>query len=336
MLRTSLSAALALALLGACGGASPPGADGYSEAMPAPPPPPPAPVMMEMASRADMAPADMDMKIVQEDQGGGGQQQPDGQTPDPAAARLIAYTYSYGFAVPTGNMEALLNAHKASCEAAGPAVCYVVNSSISGLGEDYASGSLTMKGSAAWVATFKEGMAESLKGYDAELDASNTSAEDLTVQIIDTTARLNSAKTLRDRLQQLLAERPGRLTDLLEIERELARVQSEIDSTESILAAMRLRVSMSDVTLSYSPKYSAVSQSIWRPLADAFDSFMPNVVSSLAGIVNFISSVALWLILIVIAVWLVMWRIGAGRRKTPAARTVVAAPGAPPQAPGAG
>jgi hypothetical protein len=32
---------------------------------------------------------------------------------------------------------------------------------------------------------------------------------------------------------------------------------------------MRLRVAMSSLTLNYSAKYTAVSQSIWRPLGDA-------------------------------------------------------------------
>ena len=79
---------------------------------------------------------------------------------------------------------------------------------------------------------------------------------------------------MRDRLQELLRDRPGRLSDLLEIERELARVQAEIDSRESIMAALKLRVAMSTMTLNYQPKYTAASESIWRPLGDAFSQLL--------------------------------------------------------------
>lgn len=309
-----------LLLLAACGGSeqSKYGAAESAQdfASPMSPPPPPAPVVSQQSRMAG--------NIVDQDGGGGG----GGPTEpvDPAAARLMAYTYDYRFAVPTANMQGLLSAHEAACQNAGPAVCYVVNSSISGLGEDYASGHLIVKASPEWVKTFQAGMADGLRSFNATLDSNTTAAEDLTVQIIDTTARLDSAKTLRGRLQQLLAERPGRLSDLLEIERELARVQAEIDSTESILAAMKLRVAMSNVTLSYTPKYSAVSQSIWRPLADAFDNFLPNVVGSLAAIIAFISGAALWLVLIGLVVWAVVWRMRARRRKTAAAKATAGVP----------
>ena len=142
--------------------------------------------------------------------------------------------------------------------------------------------------------------------------------------MVDTGARLNSAKTLRDRLQKLLAERPGKLADLIEIERELARVQAEIDATESVLAAMRLRVAMSDLTLTYQARYTAASESIWRPLGDAFQGFLPSVVLSLAAIVEFISATLLWILLLgAVAAglgWL--WRRRRARRKGAAAPTV--------------
>lgn len=280
-------------------------------------PPAPAPKMA----------ADQDERFRQQDgqPGGGGGGQPGQPASDAAAARLIAYTYFYGFQVPTVQMEGLLNAQKTACEAAGPAKCYVVSSTINGLGEEHASATLEMKAAADWVTSFKSNLNESLKPFGAEVDATNTTSEDLTVQIVDTTARLNSNKTLRDRLQALLQDRPGKLSDLLEIERELARVQGEIDSTESILAAMKLRVSMSALTLTYQPKYSAVSESIWRPLGDAFSDFVPSIVRSLAFIVELFSGLILWIILIVGVVWFLLARMG-GRRPKPRPKTVVPPP----------
>jgi hypothetical protein len=107
-------------------------------------------------------------------------------------------------------------------------------------------------------------------------------------------------------LRELLSNRPGRLSDLLEIEREMARVQAEIDSRESIMAALKLRVAMSTITLNYQPKYSAASESIWRPLGDAFSAFLPNFAQSLGAIVLFIGSFLPVLIFLAIGIWLVV------------------------------
>jgi hypothetical protein len=335
MFRISIAAGLAL-FAAACGGSDGDNRYAAKEAvmdavggMPAPMAPPPPP-MTEM-SRADGSGAaagavnfnsPVQQQIIQQDQqGGGGGQQP---------AQLIAYTYNYGFKVPPGNMEGLLNTHKKACEDAGPAKCYVVNSSISGIGSESSNGYLQVRGSPDWVKQFQTGMQDSLKPFDADLDSNNDTAEDLTVQIVDSEARLRSMKTMRDRLQELLRDRPGRLSDLLEIEREFARVQADIDSHESILAALKLRVAMSMMTLNYAPKYGAVSESIWRPLGDAFGSFIPNMARTLADVVDFISTILPVVLILALVAWLVL---GFFRRRGKAkkARPNPLAPKPPPE-----
>ena len=329
-MRTRLMIAAGLAaMLTACG---PNATDSYSMdeygAEPAPAP------MAEM-SREEMAfksspPPPMEMDDVVEEQQGG-PQSPDADPNTDGAARQIAYTYSYGFRVPTNNLEAMQNAHKAACEAAGPAVCYIEQSNINGLGEDYASGFMRIRASTDWIEAFREGIPDNLEPFGATLDSSDSTAEDLTTRIIDTNSMLESRKTLRDRLQKLLADRPGKLSDLLEIERELARVQQQIDSTESILAAMRLRVSMSVLTLNYQARYNAVSESIWRPLGDAFEGFLGNVVGSFAALVNLISGLLVWVILLGGLAWLAIWRWG---KRSKARRSAAADANPPPASPG--
>jgi hypothetical protein len=248
----------------------------------------------------------INQQIIQQDQQGGGGGQP---------VQLIAYTYNYGFQVPPVKMEGLLNAHKAACEAAGPAKCYVINSQIYGLGQEQSSGTMTLRASPDWIKSFQGGMADSLKQFEATLDNNNESAEDLTVQIVDSEARLRSMKTMRDRLQELLRDRPGRLSDLLEIEREFARVQADIDSHESVLAALKLRVAMSMLTLNYQPKLNAVSESVWRPLGDAFENFIPNFADTLAGIVLFIGGILPIVIVLGLAIWALMFFLRRRKRK---------------------
>lgn len=287
-LRSGLAAALMLALA-ACGGGDGGGAERSapeSFAMAAPP----APVMaMDAMSEIKVAGSPAPAPQVEPDAGGAA----------PPQGRLIAYSYSRSFRVPTQRLEDLLNTHKAACESAGPQRCYVVSSNLSGLGTEYVSASLQIKAAPDWVQPFFAGLPEGLKPFNADLDGSNDWSEDLTTQIVDTDARLAAAKTLRSRLEALLRDRPGELKDLIEIERELARVQGEIDSTESVLAAMRLRVSMSDLALNYQPKLSPGSQSVWRPLGDAVGGFFGTFAESLAQVVGFTAGVLPWLLVVI-------------------------------------
>jgi hypothetical protein len=337
MLRISLIAGLAL-LAAACGGSggdydekAAARADGYS-AVESPPMAAPAPAM-EFARSLDSAAVGgsvnfntpSQIQIIQEQGGGGG-----GQPAPPGA--MMAYTYGWNFAVPTGNMEDLLNAHKKACEDAGPAKCYVTSSNIEGIGEEQSSAYLSMRATEDWVRSFEGSVKDGLKPFGASVYSNNRSAEDLTTEIVDIDARLKSQIATRDSLQEMLRNRPGRLSDLLEIQRELANVQGNIDSQQSIVSALKLRVSMSVVNFSYRPEYEAVSESIWRPLADAFGAFAPNFAETLANMVEWLGSALPVIILLAVAVlvlWILLRRWGRrGKRKAPAAVAPAAKPAA--------
>src|SRR5262249_22329124 len=152
----------------------------------------------------------------------------------------------------------------------------------------------------------------------------SVTSEDLTRAITDTEARLRAAKTLRDRLQNLLASRPGQLSDLLDVERELARVRGDIDSTESNLAVMRARVSMSTLTLSYSSTGVAVSDGTFSPIVEAVRNFM-HIVATVIGAMIVILAALLPLVPVAWGLWWLFkkWR---AQRKTAKATKEVEAP----------
>ena len=120
---------------------------------------------------------------------------------------------------------------------------------------------------------------------------------------------------LRDRLQELLRSRPGRLADLLEVERELARVQSEIDSIQSNLAVMRTRVAMSELTINYRSAPRPVGSDTFRPLRDALANFLGIVVGGFAAIITIIAGLIPVAVVVVPIVWLILrWRKRRGGR----------------------
>ena len=74
------------------------------------------------------------------------------------------------------------------------------------------------------------------------------SAEDVTEAVVDAEARLAALRASRDRLTQLL-ERANSVQDVIAVERELARVQGDIESLEARLQAMKGQVAMSELTI---------------------------------------------------------------------------------------
>lgn len=74
------------------------------------------------------------------------------------------------------------------------------------------------------------------------------SAEDVTDQMVDADGRLQALRASRDRLQQLLEQASG-VTEIVTVERELARVQGEIESLEARLNALRGQVAMSELAV---------------------------------------------------------------------------------------
>lgn len=74
--------------------------------------------------------------------------------------------------------------------------------------------------------------------------------EDVTEKYIDVEARLKNKYALRERLKQLLDKASG-VKDILAIEAELNRVQSDIDSMEGTIKSLRGQIDFATVDLSF-------------------------------------------------------------------------------------
>ena len=74
-------------------------------------------------------------------------------------------------------------------------------------------------------------------------------AEDVGEEYTDVSARVANARRLEARLLDLLATRSGRLEEVLNLEREVARVREEIERYDGRLRYLRTRASISMLTL---------------------------------------------------------------------------------------
>ncbi|MFM7626383.1 MAG: DUF4349 domain-containing protein [Gammaproteobacteria bacterium] len=240
-----------------------------------------------------------------------GPNQPSG----PAPVLYLAYSYAVWLELPSERLASVMDRHVQACQTAGPRRCQLIDSARSGDPESSMEGNVSLRGEPAWLNTFKSGMEQEAAAAGGRVVSESTNSEDLTRQIVDTEARLRAQTALRDRLQELLRSRPGRLADLLEVERELARVQSEIDSVQSALAVMRTRVAMSELNLRYRSAPRPVGSQTFEPLRQAFANFLGVVVGGFAAIVYVIAALIPFAIVFIPIGWLLLrWRRSRGGR----------------------
>ena len=225
-------------------------------------------------------------------QPGGGQPGPSQPQPTgPAPTLFLAYEYQMNLELPAAQLAGVMDAQQRACQDAGPRLCQLVAASRQGDPQSEMSGTLQIRAEPTWLRTFKDRIGGDVDRAGGRILSQTTVTEDLTRQIVDTEASLRADRALRDRLERLLESRPGRLSDLLEVERELARVQGQIDATESGLAVMRTRVSMSTLTLNYQSSNKPLRSDTFRPLGEAFANFLGYIVMGFAVILNVVAIV---------------------------------------------
>jgi hypothetical protein len=222
-------------------------------------------------------------------------------TPSPA---LIAYEYSYTLGAPQAQVRGLIARHEAACRSAGAAVCQVTGSRMNAEGERRLEASLVLRATPEWVARFRGSLAADVAKSDGRIVNSAVESEDLSRTIIDTGARVRALTALRDRLQALIASRPGKLGELLEIERELARVQGEIDAAQSHLVHSQGRVATSVLTLNYESRDALEGRGLWAPIGDALGDFLELIVGVVAFLIRFLAVVLPLAVVVGAGLWL--------------------------------
>jgi hypothetical protein len=255
------------------------------------------------------------------------------QPADPVS--YLAYAYGVSLEIPGDRLVAVMDAHAAACRDAGPRVCQLVGSRRAGDPADTLRGSLSLRAEPQWLQQFMIRAQTDARDAAGRVTGQWTTTEDLTREIVDTEATLKAKRALRDRLQQLLSTRPGSLADLLGVERELARVQGEIDSTESTLAAMRTRVAMSALTIEYQSSAGAIASGTFAPLQGALANFVLAAVDSTAALISVVGALLPWVVAVALVVWGLV-RIRRRRRARRAAPAGQAAPANPTVGPPAG
>ena len=108
-------------------------------------------------------------------------------------------------------------------------------------------------------------------GALGKLGSVSATAQDVGDEYVDLAARVTNARRVEARLAEMVATRTGKLSDVLTVEQELARVREEIERYQARLNQLERRTAMSSLDISlHEPIPLLDRQPGPGPLAEAF------------------------------------------------------------------
>jgi anti-sigma factor RsiW len=145
-------------------------------------------------------------------------------------------------------------------------------------------------------------------------------SQDVTDQIVDLDARLGSARATEQRLTELLRNRTGKLSDVLDVERELARVRLDIERLDAEKTNVGRRVSYATIGLTIMEARKAgldgplsIATRIRVAAADGLEAAFESAASAMLFLLRAGPTLVLWGGAVV-SIWLLVRRIRGSQR----------------------
>ena len=162
------------------------------------------------------------------------------------------------------------------------------------------SASLSLRVPPKNVSLFLTGLAK-----NGEVIQHSRDSEDKTNQVIDADARIKNLTDLRDRLRLMLNDKTAKFKDIIDVERELANTQSQLDSIASMRKVLALETDLVAVNIDFSASQGITEQGFFAPVARALKNAGQVMMESFGAVITFVVSVIPWLLIGIPLIWLV-------------------------------
>jgi hypothetical protein len=138
-------------------------------------------------------------------------------------------------------------------------------------------------------------------------------SDDVTQQSADLNARLVNARASESRLSDILKNRTGRLSDVLDVEREIARVRGEIEQMEAERKNLHNRIDYATVQIEMTTERKAegvvgpvsISTRLRNAVVDGYAAGIERAISLAVFVAETLPTLMLWLVMIVPPAWLI-------------------------------
>jgi chromosome segregation ATPase len=148
------------------------------------------------------------------------------------------------------------------------------------------------------------------------VETESQSGEEVTQQHADLVARLKNSRETERRLQAILLQRTGKISDVLAVEQEIARVRGEIEQMEAEQKSLEHRVDFATIELRLSEEYKArlnnSSPSASTRIHNSLVAGYKNAAETLLGFVLFFAesgpTLLIWLAILLVPALLLVRR----------------------------
>jgi uncharacterized protein DUF4349/putative zinc finger protein len=147
------------------------------------------------------------------------------------------------------------------------------------------------------------------------VETESQNGEEVTQQHADLVARLKNSRETEQRLQAILLQRTGKISDVLEVEQEIARVRGEIEQMEAEQKNLEHRVDFATIDLKFADEYKAqlgspaisVSTQFHNALVNGYTNAADSLLGLLLFVVQYGPVLLLWIVILSSPAWL-LWR----------------------------
>ena len=213
---------------------------------------------------------------------------------DAVARRFVAVRHDLAVVTAADAVEAAWKAAETACVAAG---CELLASNVARDHERApAAAFLDARLPPAALAPFLDRL-----GALGRIGRHATAAEDRTAEVVDVEARLKNLAGFRDNLRRLMATPGARLKDLIEVERELTRVQSELDSLATRRKVLAGETEKVRVTVAFSARPAVLEAGMWLPVRHAVLRAGHVLAGSVAALIGMAIAIVPWALAVLAA-----------------------------------
>ncbi|WP_157994433.1 DUF4349 domain-containing protein [Peristeroidobacter agariperforans] len=206
-------------------------------------------------------------------------------------ADTLAYEHVLSIEMGRELLPTRLREIEAACHADSASNCTVLDVALSS-NQDLPSGNIRMRLAPGGVEPIV-----ALASKDGEVTSRTTSAEDLAEPVADAERQIALLTLHRDRLTEFMKNKDIKIEQLITVSKELASVQSQLDSTSTQRANLRRRIDTDLLTINLSlPRQDYTSEQ--TPVRDALRSFGSDFREAVGMVIRFFAVLVPWLVVI--------------------------------------
>jgi hypothetical protein len=147
------------------------------------------------------------------------------------------------------------------------------------------------------------------------VETESQSGEEVTQQHFDLVARLKTSRETEQRFRAILQQRTGKLSDVLEVEQEIARVRGDIETMEGEQKELEHRVSFATVALQLTEEYKAqlnppaasISTRIYNAFVDGYHNASETVLGAVIFFAESGPTILIWVAVLALPA-IFVWR----------------------------